>query len=157
MSSGEPRYGDTPPNFVDLVPLLTCRDVPASVRFYTEVLGFEVVDRMDDIGASGFATVRSGAAMIMLASPAHGPSAPQVEGRYSQSAYYLYVDDVSALQRCLTEADWPATECVDRCYGLREFEVVDPEGHVLLFGEDLEEANSPPPLESPGLEKPAPS
>ena len=37
----------------------------------------------------------------------------------------------------VVRAGWPATDCVDRFYGLREFEVVDPEGHVLLFGQDI--------------------
>lgn len=123
--------------FVDLVPMLLCADVPASVRFYRDVLGFEVVDRMDDVGATGFASLRNGPAQIMLASPTYIPRAPRVEGRYPQSAYYFYVEEVDALRRAVVEAGWPATECVDRFYGLREFEVIDPEGHVLLFGQDI--------------------
>ncbi len=127
----------SPSSFVDLVPMLICADVPASVRFYCDVLGFEVVDRMDDVGATGFASLRNGKAMVMLASPTYIPRAPRVEGRYPQSMYYFYVEDVDALRRSVVDAGWPATECVDRFYGLREFEVVDPEGHVLLFGQDV--------------------
>lgn len=126
------------PPFVDLVPMLMCADVQASVRFYRDVLGFEVVDRMDDVGATGFASLRNGAAQIMLASPTYIPRAPRVEGRYPQAACYFYVEDADALRESVVGADWPATECVDRFYGLREFEVVDPEGHVLLFGQDIE-------------------
>lgn len=146
MTRTETLSGDNRPNFTGLVPLLMCQDVPATTRFYTEVLGFEVVDRMDGVGASGFASLRSGAAMIMLASPTYVPKAPLIGDRYPQSAYYLYVDDVSALRRRVVDADWPATECVDRFYGLREFEVVDPEGHVLLFGQDLKDLEG---LDSP--------
>ena len=62
-----------------------------------------------------------------------------MEGRFTQSAYYCYVDDADALRQTVVEAGWQASECVDRFYGLREFEVVDPEGHVLLFGQDIEE------------------
>ena len=123
--------------FVDLVPMLLCADVPASVRFYTDVLGFEVVDRMDDVGATGFASLRNGKAMVMLASPTYIPRAPRVDGRYPQSMYYFYVEDADALRRSVVDAGWPASECADRFYGLREFEVVDPEGHVLLFGHDI--------------------
>ena len=71
------------------------------------------------------------------------PEAPRVDGRYPQAALYLYVDDVTALRRRVVEADWSATECVHRFYGLREFEVVDPEGHVLLFGQDIEVTDPP--------------
>ena len=124
--------------FLDLVPMLMCADVPASVRFYRNVLGFEVVDRMDDVGSTGFASLRNGAAQIMLASPSYIPRAPTIEGRHPQSAYYFYVEDADALRAAVVAAGWPATECVDRFYGLREFEVVDPEGHVLLFGQDID-------------------
>ena len=117
--------------------MLLCADVPASVRFYTDVLGFEVVDRMDDVGATGFASLRNGKAMVMLASPTYIPRAPQVDGRYPQAAYYFYVEDADALRRSVVDACWPASECADRFYGLREFAVVDPEGHVLLFGQDI--------------------
>lgn len=123
--------------FLDLVPMLMCADVQASVRFYRDVLGFKVVDRMDDVGATGFASLRNGAAQIMLASPTYIPRAPGVEGRYTQAAYYFYVEDADALRESVIGAGWSATACVDRFYGLREFEVVDPEGHVLLFGQDI--------------------
>ena len=122
---------------LDPVPMLMCAAVQAPVRFYCDVLGFEVVDRMDDVGATGFASLRNGATQIMLASPTYIPRAPTVEGRYPQSAYYFYVEDADALRQAVVDAGWPATECVDRFYGLREFEVVDPEGHVLLFGQDI--------------------
>ncbi len=135
----------SPSSFVDLVPMLICADVPASVRFYCDVLGFEVVDRMDDVGATGFASLRNGKAMVMLASPTYIPRAPRVEGRYPQAMYYFYVEDVDALRRSVVDAGGPATECVDRFYGLREFEVVDPEGHVLLFGQDTAAGRAPHP------------
>ena len=136
--SAHNRPEGVPSSFTALVPLLICSDVPAQIRFYTEVLGFAVVSRMDDVGASGFASLQSGGAEIMLASPTYVPKAPRVDGRYPQSAYYIYVSDVEALRRRVAGAEWPATECVDRFYGLREFEVVDPEGHVLLFGQNIE-------------------
>lgn len=117
--------------------MLMCADVRASVRFYRDVLGFQVIDRMDDVGSTGFASLRHGVARIMLASPSYIPRAPTVEGRYPQSAYYFYVEDADALRAAVVGAGWPATECVDRFYGLREFEVVDPEGHVLLLGQDI--------------------
>ena len=38
-----------PFRFSDLVPMLICRDVPATPRFYTEVLGFEVADEWTEV------------------------------------------------------------------------------------------------------------
>lgn len=127
-----------PAPFLDLVPLLMCADVQASIRFYTDVLGFEVTGRQDDVGATGFAALANGRARVMLASPTYVPKAPKVDGQYTQSNYYFYVEDAEALRQAITDRGWQATECVKRFYGLLEFEVVDPDGHVLLFGQDLE-------------------
>ncbi len=143
------RTGGAPSAFAGLVPLLMCEDVPGQIRFYTEVLGFTVMDRMDDLGASGFASLQSGGAQIMLASPTYVPKAPRVEDRYPQSAYYVYVSDADGLRSRVADAGWPATECVNRFYGLREFEVVDPEGHVLLFGQNIEVPDTHPEPELP--------
>ena len=127
-----------PAPFIDLVPMLMCADVQASIRFYTDTLGFTVTGRDDDVGASGFAALANGKAHLMLASGTYVPTAQKVGGQYPQSNYYFYVDDAQALRQAVVDRGWEATECVKRFYGLLEFEVVDPDGHVLLFGEDLE-------------------
>ena len=131
----------TVPNpFIDLVPMLMCADVQASIRFYTDVLGFEVTGRDDDVGASGFASLANGRARLMLASGTYVPKAAKVDGSYPQSNYYFYIDNAEGLRQAVLDRGWQATACVKRFYGLLEFEVVDPEGHVLLFGQDLLEA-----------------
>ncbi len=129
-----------PSPFIDLVPMLMCADVQASIGFYTDVLGFEVTGRDDDVGASGFAALANGRARLMLASPAYVPKAAKVDGQYAQANYYFYVDDAEGLRQAVLDRGWQATACVKRFYGLLEFEVVDPDGHVLLFGQDLLEA-----------------
>lgn len=127
-----------PAPFIDLVPMLMCADVQASIRFYTDTLGFTVTGRDDDVGASGFAALANGKARLMLASGTYVPTAQKVDGQYPQSNYYFYVEDAQALRQAVADRGWQATECVKRFYGLLEFEVVDPDGHILLFGEDLE-------------------
>ena len=126
-----------PAPFIDLVPMLMCADVQASIRFYTDTLGFTVTGRDDDVGASGFAALANGKARLMLASGTYVPTAQKVDGQYPQSNYYFYVEDAQALRQAVVDRGWQATECVKRFYGLLEFEVVDPDGHILLFGEDL--------------------
>ena len=125
------------PPFLDLVPMLMCEDVQASIRFYTDILGFEVTGRMDDVGATGFASLRNGKAAVMLASPTYIPQGRKVDGCFPQSNYYFYVADAERLRQSVVEAGWEATECVDRFYDIKEFELVDPDGHVLVFGQDL--------------------
>ena len=123
-----------------LVPMLICEDVQETLAFYTDVLGFEVRDRMDDVGRSGWASLQWGGARLMLASPTYIPVAPLVDGRNPQALHYVYVDDVAALHRSITRAGWPATDLVVRFYGMQEFETTDPAGHVLVFGQDTDAA-----------------
>ena len=44
----------------DMVAMLICDDTQESVRFYTEVLGFTVTDRMDNVGKTGWASLNHG-------------------------------------------------------------------------------------------------
>lgn len=83
--------------------MLLCRDVQAAIRFYVDVLGFSVVNRMDNVGRSGFASLRNGRTQIMLASPSYVPDNAKVDGRYTQSIYYFYPDDVAALHKRIVD------------------------------------------------------
>jgi uncharacterized glyoxalase superfamily protein PhnB len=44
---------------------------------------------------------------------------------------------VAALRAALLEKGHSPGELEDRFYGMREFEIVDPSGHVLVFGQDI--------------------
>ena len=59
--------------------MLICDDTQESIRFYTEVLGFTVTGRMDDVGKSGWASLNQGAEHAM-AQAQHG-SAPDIAGQ----------------------------------------------------------------------------
>lgn len=126
-----------------LVPMLLCEDVQEALAFYTDILGFEVRDRMDDVGGSGWASLQCGGARVMLASPTNIPEAPKIDGRHTQAFHYFYVDDVAALHASVVGKDWPATDVVVRFYGMKEFETTDPAGHMLIFGQDTEEPPTP--------------
>ena len=123
----------------ELVPMLICEDVQEVLAFYTDVLGFEVRDRMDDVGRSGWASLQCGGARIMLASPTYIPLAPRIDGRLTLALHYMYVDDVAALHASVVGTGWPASDLVVRFYGMKEFETTDPAGHVLVFGQDTDE------------------
>ncbi|GAB5406765.1 MAG: VOC family protein [Aureliella sp.] len=119
----------------DMIAMLMCDDVQESIRFYTEVLDFTVTDRMDEVGKSGWASLNHGSIQLMLASPDYIAEPVKNQGRYSQSMYYFYPEDVQALHAAVTDAGYETTELTDRFYGMREFEMLDPSGHVLVFGQ----------------------
>ncbi len=129
--------------FDDLIPMLICDDTQQSIRFYTEVLGFTVTARMDDVGRSGWASLNQGNAQIMLASPSYFPQPVKVDGRYPQMVLYFYPEDVVALHAAVRAKGYEATELVVRFYGMREFEMLDPSGHVLVFGQETDDPATP--------------
>ncbi len=121
----------------DMVAMLMCDDVQESIRFYTEVLGFAVADRMDDVGKSGWASLSHGRIQLMLASPDYIVPPLKNQGRYSQTMYYFYPEDIQQLYDAVRNAGIETTELTDRFYGMREFEMLDPSGHVLVFGQEI--------------------
>ena len=120
----------------DLVPILMCDDVQQSIGFYTDVLGFRVKGREDDLGKSGWAYLTHGPVDIMLASPGYLPDPVKVNGQYPQLQLYFYPDDVRSYRESVVERGGPASDLETRAYGMLEFQVVDPSGHVLVFGQD---------------------
>lgn len=131
------------PNLKDMVTMLICDDVQESIRFYTELLGFRVVDRMDDIGKTGWASLNHGPVQIMLASPSYLLDPVKVQGRYPQLMLYFYPEDVTGLHAEVCAAGYKPTDLVHRFYGMKEFELLDPSGHVLVFGEETDEPMTP--------------
>lgn len=126
----------------ELIPILICADVQASIRFYCDVLGFEVVNEMKDVGRTGWASLRNGHVGLMLGSPHYLPEGAKIDGRFTQTVYYFYPEDVVALRDEVIARGHEATDLRVAFYGMKEFEVVDLDGHVLLFGQETDEPAS---------------
>jgi uncharacterized glyoxalase superfamily protein PhnB len=114
-----------------LTPMLRTWDLPRSIAFYTEVLGFECERASEEWG---WASLRRDAAAIMLARPdAHaGDTAPAFTG-----SLYLKTDDVDALWARLRDRVRVCYPIESFDYGMREFAIYDNNGYVLQFGQPL--------------------
>ena len=123
--------------------VLNVRDLETSIKFYTEVLGFTVVDRMDNVGRSGWASLNHGPVQIMLASPNHGPEPVKVDGKYPQVVFYFYPEDVVSLRDSILAKGHRVGDLRVTFYGMKEFDMVDPSGHYLWFGQDTDEDPTP--------------
>lgn len=120
-----------------LTPMLICADVQASIKFYEDVIGLEVEGRMDDVGKTGWASLGKGNVHIMLASPTYFPEMPKVNDRYYQAQYYFYTDKLEELHEQIKGKGVEVTGIIEQFYNMREFELVDPDGHILIFGQDM--------------------
>jgi uncharacterized glyoxalase superfamily protein PhnB len=48
------------------------------------------------------------------------------------------MEDVERLHADVREKGYETTDLVDRFYGMKEFEMLDPSGHVLVFGQETD-------------------
>ncbi|MEO0388790.1 MAG: VOC family protein [Pseudomonadota bacterium] len=111
-------------------PVLRTGDYPRAHRFYTHILGFECAEEAGD--PVGFGIFRRDRARVFLEAY-QGAEAP-----YHRWRAYFHVDGVEALAASIVERGGIlATEVTETEYGMLEFEIADPDGNVLCFGQDV--------------------
>ena len=139
------RTTATVPVIGEHVPMLVCNDVQESIRFYCDVLGFKVVDRMDDVGLTGWATLMVGANRIMLTSATYlSPPKQDDDGNInSDVVHYFHCRDVVGIRNHLVAAGVEVSDFFVRFYGKKEIEFLDPDGRTLIMGEDTDEPPTP--------------
>lgn len=112
--------------------VLAVRDLHVARTFYVEKLGF-----IEDMAVAGWSFLKRGVCEIRLGQcPDAVPMAAC--GDHSWFAY-LHVSDAAGLYAEYTSAGvpiWHALE--DKPWGFREFGVSTPDGHRIVFGQDLE-------------------
>ena len=126
-----------------LIPMLNVSDIHASLAFYREALGFEVVSDPQAIDAWRWATIRSGTTELMLAQTETGPGLEQSPDPHADmrwpAIWYFYPDDVPSLYARIVEQGFKPTPMLITIYGMREFSLQVPDGHLLSFGEDADD------------------
>ena len=127
------------------VPMLVCADVQTSIAFYCDVLGFEVADRMDDVGLTGWASLTLGRNRIMLTSASYLKVPEKNEdGRLASDViHYFHCEDVVGIRTHLVSSGIEVSDFYVRFYEKKEIEFLDPDGRLLIFGEDTDEDPTP--------------
>jgi catechol 2,3-dioxygenase-like lactoylglutathione lyase family enzyme len=112
--------------FTAAIPVLPSRDVPASIAFYRDNLGFEVAYEMD-----GYAIVLRGAAELHLNGFAEWPAAgrPETLARINLRGVDVLYSTVDA------GIVHPDEELKTMPHGMRQFGIVDPSGNRVTFAE----------------------
>jgi len=129
-----------------LTPMLNVSDVVRSVDFYRRATGFVLLSDEQQLREWRWAHMGLGASDLMLSEsggphPALRDGDPMAEAEPEclgwATIFYLRTDDVAAdRERCLREGLEP-TPFRDSFYDMREFQIRDPDGHVLWFGQDI--------------------
>ena len=114
-------------------PVLKSGDYPRSRAFYAETLGFRILEEGGD--PPRFGIFERGGAVVFVDAWHGAPVASETGGW----AAYIHVQGLDGLFAELRGAGAPIRRTIETTvYGMREFEVVDPDGNVICFGEDAE-------------------
>ena len=138
-SSVHISHGKVPmPHLVQPRSVLAVRDLEASTRYYTEVLGFLV----DPIEAPGWSFLTRDSIRLMLGEcPDESPASET--GNHSWFLHVM-VEEVDALHREVVARGADVVVPIgNRSHGHREFVVQTPDGHRIMFGEPLAEISEP--------------
>ena len=125
-----------------LIPMLNVSNIEASLEFYRNTLGFEIVSDPDMVGDWRWATIRSGNTELMLSESRSEPDAGKITDPHVDTSwpviFYFYPDDVAALHAKVLAGGFEPTALEVTHYGMREFSLTDPDGHLLSFGQDAD-------------------
>ena len=113
--------------------VLAVCDVDASARFYVNKLGFA-----EDFRVDGWSFLSRGACRLRMG---HCPEVIPISKSPDHSCFaYLHVQDAAGLYRdCIARGVEVWHPLVDKPWGMREFAIVTPDGHRIVFGENLQD------------------
>lgn len=122
------------PDILVIAPCFIVKNVPASLAFYRDRLGFEVTFQgpADDVFLG---IIQRGAAMIMLKAVGVDPIPNAGRHPWARWDAYIGVSDPDALAAEFSSRNVEFSEPLkDTSDGLRGFELKDGDGYVLFFG-----------------------
>lgn len=119
--------------------LLEVFDVPTSIRFYREVLGFEVVMASGEGDDVGWALLRRDDAELMLntAYETNDERPPAPDGArvaaHGDTTIFFGCRDVDAAYAELVDRGFELDAPVVRDYGMKQLYLHDPDGYGICF------------------------
>ena len=144
-SESSPRFGRarstqdaTMITFTSVTPSLLVHDVERSTAFYRDVLGLQIKETVP--GKSPFVFVwlaRDGVSVFLNDRKAVAEELPSTAGRPSggTATMFVVVTGVDALHDEIASRVNVVMPLKTQFYGMREFAIEDPDGHLLTFAE----------------------
>lgn len=128
--------------FTSVTPNLIVRDLNRSTAFYRDVLGFIVKQTVPDEAPFVFVWLeRDGVPVFLNAAHAVAADYPDAGSRPAggTATMFFIVSEVDALHAAVSPLAPVVMPLKTQFYGMREFAVADPDGHILTFAERVGE------------------
>lgn len=137
VPSGAPKRAE-PESFRarSLMASLTVKDLPASLKWYTEVVGFTIDQRHEHEGKLMGVSLKAGDVSILLNQDDGAKGADRVKGE-GFSLYFTTTQDVDEIARRIKDNGGTLlSEPADTPWGARMFRIQDPDGFRFAFGKE---------------------
>ena len=124
--------------FASVTPNLLVRDVAKSTAFYRDVLGFTMGETVPDQEPFVFVWMKRDDVSVFLndikaAEHDYPPAAAMPQG--GTAALFFIITDVDAYHAMVAPKANVIMPLKTQFYGMREFAVTDPDGHIITFAE----------------------
>jgi glyoxylase I family protein len=125
-------------NIGGLCPLLQVFDMPTSIEFYCDVLGFEVVSPVPEDNKCDWALLRLNESELMLNTAYEADERPPAGdptriAAHSDTALFFDCADVDAACAYLRRRGIDVGDPVVRDYGMKQIYFKDPDGYGICF------------------------
>lgn len=124
--------------FESVTPNLLVRDVAKSLAFYRDILGFTIGETVPDKEPFVFVWMKHGDVSVFLNdinAAAHDYPAAASLPQGGTAALFFIITDVDGYHAKVAPNTKVIMPLKTQFYGLREFAVTDPDGHIITFAE----------------------
>ena len=124
--------------FTSITPNLVVRDLAASLAFYRDVLGFTITMSVPDAAPYVFVGLERDGVPVFLndvAAAVHDFPAMASTPSGGTCTMFFIVTEVDALHDAVAPKATVVMPLKTQFYGMREFAVSDPDGHVITFAQ----------------------
>lgn len=128
-----------------LTPLIEVFDMPTSVAFYRDVIGFEVATQSSPGDNFDWCLLRMGGAELMLNTAYESHERPAAPDRarwagHSHTTLFFYCPNLDQAYEYLRSKGIAVEKPVVRPYGMRQLSLTDPDSYGLCFEHPAEKA-----------------
>lgn len=121
-----------------MVPMLNVRDIFKSLEFYQKALGFRLLSPMEELIHFRWGIIAADGTEFMLSESDCAPKQendidPLTHHNWAVN-FYFYPANIQELYDALVANQFTPTRLKVTEYGMQEFSLQDPDGHLLSFG-----------------------